>query len=240
MLLLGVARELVALSGELSLAVVSPMPSGALVVGPFVAALAVGLSLTGDPGSILELAASLVIGAVILGAIGWVSVSVLAPEMDPVLGVMAGIAVGGGFGVVIRLLTVPEAEDTGESVTIDTSGEGKRTSEPRPADLFEASPDPMVYYTARSDPAIALAVNPAFREAFGPDEGAVEGTPLADLLDVAASGPVVDAIEEAAHHEERVEMETSEGTRTFRVRVIPGGEGSASGYVTMTAAAGGE
>lgn len=232
--LLGVARSLFAYSTEFSLAVTSPSSSGALLAFVFVAALVAGLSLTGEPGSILELVAWLAIGAVVLGAVGWAVVSVLVPDVDPTLGLMGGIAVGGGLGAVIRLLTVPEAEDTSESVTIETGGDGDSTPEPRPADLFEASPDPMVFYAAGSDPAVALAANPAFREAFLADDAAVEGTPIGDLLDVAASGTVLASIENAERHDERVEMETSDGVRTYRVRVIPGRGGSTSGYVTMT------
>lgn len=234
MLLLGVARALLTLPGESSLTVVSPTSSGTLFAFVFVAALVAGLSLTGDPGSILELVAWLAIGAVVLGAVGWAVVSVLVPNVDPTLGLMGGIAVGGGLGAVIRLLTVPEAEDTSESVTIETGGDEDSSSEPRPADLFEASPDPMVYYAAGDDPTIALATNPAFREAFLADDAAVEGTPIGDLLDVAASGTVLASMKNAERHDERVEMETSDGVRTYRVRVIPGRGGSTSGYVTMT------
>lgn len=234
MLLFGVSRALLALAGEPALAVTSAGSSGALLAFVFVATLVAGLSLTGDPGSIVELVAWLAIGAVVLGAVGWAAITVLVPDVDPTLGLMGGIAVGGGLGTVVRLMTVPEAEDTGESVTIETGTDEDSTPEPRPADLFEASPDPMVYYAAGSDSATALAVNPAYREAFLPDDAIVEGTPVADLLDVAASGPILAAIDDAEHQEDRVEMETSDGVRTYRVRVIPGHEGSTSGYVTMT------
>lgn len=192
-----------------------------------------GLLLFGTSGdrSLRGLVVAIAVGAVVVGAIAWLASGILGGPLSTGVAAGLGIAVGGGLGSVIWLLAVGEEEpERPEEVTVDM-GEDEDLPEPEPADLFEASPDPILYYGG-PEPQVR-AVNPAFVETFDVEATAVEGVPLADALQVGSgSAALVDAATAGRAADETLPCETGDGTVELRVRVIPVGSGDRpAGYV---------
>lgn len=175
----------------------------------------------------------IVAGAVVLGAVGWAIVTVLAPHLPPVVGLGIGIALGGGFGAVVRLLALEDPVDTTETVSVDAASD-ESVSGPEPADLFEAHPDPILYYDTADDNPVVRAANPAFVDSFDVSASMVEGTPLGDALMFRDTDALVTAIRENERYDAVHTCDTVEGEVSFRVRTATTADATA-GYVLYTA-----
>jgi len=190
------------------------------------------LVLGASAGTLRGLVAAIGVGAVVVGAIAWLGASVAGGPVAPPLAAGLGVAVGGGLGSVVWLLAVgDETETETEAVTVDMREDETAVPSPEPADLFEASPDPILFYGG-PEPAVRAA-NPAFADAFGTDPGAVEGRPLGDALRVETGGTaLVEAAVGNRPADETLPCALDGGTADVRVRVVPtrGGD-SPAGYV---------
>lgn len=212
------------------------LAAGAATGSPEAASLAV-LSLVGaDRQSLGGLVGSIAAGALAVGALAWlVAEGTGALPMSVPVATGLGLAVGGGLGSLVWLLATDEAEtDATETVTVDMAGEDGATPTPEPVDLFEASPDPILYY-AGEGPAVR-AVNPAFEAVFGVDGATLEDAPLAEGLQVAEAEAVVEAARAGDAFDEVVACETADGERRMRLRVAATGGGRTEGYVLYGAA----
>jgi PAS domain-containing protein len=169
-------------------------------------------------------------GCVVVGAIGWIATTVLVSGVNPEAGFGAGFAVGGGLGAVVRLIAFSDETGGSETVTVETN-ETANTDGPQPVDLFEASPDPLLYYTDSDGPAVR-AVNPAFEERFGISTVSLAGEPLEQALMTSDGAAATAAAVQGEQFDESLVCETSEEERQFRVRVIP--VAPARGYVVFT------
>lgn len=202
-----------------------------MVLGGLVTLAALGVGRVSESSSIGLLFAWILAGAALAGVVGWIVVTVAFPAADPTIGLMAGIALGGGVGAVIRLVAFAPEETGEESVTIDTDSEVDST--PQPIDLFEACPDPLVYYGHNGDEPIALAVNPAFETAFGSPAG--EERPLEEVLRAESIDAILEAVD--AGESDQIAVETADGPADlpdFRVRVLPVGRENRRGYLLYT------
>ena len=152
-----------------------------------------------------------------------------------------GIALGGGIGVVSNLLAA-DARDadrttgTAESVTIDMDADDSPS--PRPADLFDGHPDPVLYVADQGHGPVVLAANDAFTETFDVPGDALSGTPLEEALmanddaaDSTAFAAIVDGITSDEQVDATVACQTPGGERRFRLRTAGRG---ADGYVIYT------
>lgn len=204
---------------------------GSTVDGHAVAGLGLLVLGTSDDRTLRGLVVAIAVGAVIVGAIAWLASGVFGGPLTTGVATGLGIAVGGGLGSVIWLLAIGEEEpERPEEVTVDM-GEDEELPEPEPADLFEASPDPILYYGG-PEPQVR-AVNPAYVDAFDVEAIAVEGGPLVDALQVeSGSAALADAATAARAADETLACQTADGTTELRVRVIPTGSGDRpAGYV---------
>jgi len=172
-------------------------------------------------------------GAVVGGLLGWGAGIVFAPA-NAIIGFGLGFAIGGGLGAVSRLLTDEADAEPPESVTVSMEGE-QADPGPQPVDLFEAHPDPLLYYVDEGDGPVVRAANPAFAEAFGVSAGVVEDAGLADALMVESrTGDVADA---AAEGEGFDGVLAGEAGGEFRVRVAAvSDDAGARGYVVYSPA----
>jgi PAS domain-containing protein len=178
-------------------------------------------------------------GAVTLGAIGFVTGTMVEGFLTPVLAAGMGIAVGGGLGAVVRLLAVGETEATTPETMTVTNEEAQTTTsrpEPRPADLFEHAPDPVLYYGDSGDGPVVRAVNPAFEAAFGVSANAVTDAALGDAAMVTERAADLDAAaRDGGGFDAVVDCETPDGTATMRIRVAADASGETTdGYVLYT------
>lgn len=226
--------------------------TGAFVVGLGLALLAVvGTGATGESAtlaavlvvgsrqrSLAGLVGAIAVGALGLGAIAWL----LATGMDVVpfgtsVTVGLGLAIGGGLGSVVWLLVVgEEAQDSTETVTVDMSDETPERPSPEPADLFDASPDPIVFFAASQEGPVVLAVNEAFEDAFGVTGSALAETPLADGVLLAEGGDdLATAARDGEPFDRVMPCETDDGHRDMRVRLaLTGDPADTGGYVVYT------
>lgn len=178
-------------------------------------------------------------GAGVVGVAFWGLGKVVSLPLPPELLLGFGLAVGGGLGGVIRLLAVGEQRaETDETVTFERGGAegGESSSEPRPADLFEESPDPILYFDDSGDGPVVRAVNPAFEETFGVTVTAVADAALADAS--MATDRVDDLVAAAAAGEPfraTVPCETADGSRPFRITTATrSDEAGTRGYLLYT------
>lgn len=185
-------------------------------------------------GSSLALVGSLLAGSLLGAGVGYVAVASGALPLVMQGGVGLGIALGGGLGVVSNLLAVDARDDgvdgTG-SVTVDM--ETDESPSPRPRDLFDGHPDPVLYVADQGHGPVVLAANPAFAETFDVPADPLDGTPLAEALmatDAQAVTPseVADAIADDDPVDTVLTCQTPGGETTFRVRSVGGGD---DGYV---------
>lgn len=178
--------------------------------------------LSGIPG----LVGSVALGAVVGGAVAWAGAGFVSGLVSPGVAVALGAALGGGLGSVVSLVGSEEATAGEESVTVEMDD---GTPEPRPADLFEDHPDPLLYYTDSGAGPVVRAANAAFEEAFGVPAASVSDAALADALMVAeGSDDIVDAVASDAPLDRVVTCETPDGTERYRLQRIGSG---ADGYV---------
>ena len=156
-------------------------------------------------------------GAVAGGAIGFGVARAMAPAAAT-LAVVFGAATGGGFGAVVRLF-VFETTDTEQPESVTVGGEPESVPDPEPVDLFEGSPDPILYFDDAGEGPVVRAANPAFADTFDVGANAVENAALRDALMLAArSDAVVAAAERGEQFDDVVACETPTGTVEFRVR----------------------
>lgn len=183
-----------------------------------------------------------ILGAAVAGgAAGWGGATLAAPQVRTIaLGF--GIAVGGGFGAVARSLAAAETTAQSESVTVDATEAKTETPEPRPVDLFEDHPDPVLYVEDAGEGPVVRAANAAFEETFGVGTEAVENAALADaLMATDRVADVVDAVADAGPFDAIVTCETAGDPRPFRLRTVALGGGAATrGYVLYTPVGDGE
>lgn len=189
-----------------------------------VSVLAVGLVLAAPAGignrKLVPLALWLLGGALVGGLIGWGITTATAPTATT-LGVGLGLAVGGGFGAVVKLISSGE-EATPETETVDLgTDEEAATATPQPLDLFDEHPDPLVYFDDTGEGPVVRAVNDAFGDTFGVDPTTVEGAPLGGALMVTERADEVVAAARAGDQFDAVlECETGTDTVRRRVRVV--------------------
>ncbi|MHB9288149.1 PAS domain-containing protein [Halobacteriales archaeon Cl-PHB] len=232
----GVGRFVGALA---AVAVVAVVAAGGAASGVTAAGLAVLLAGPAGRDGVLGHVGWIAAGAVALGAVGFVTGTVVEGFLTPVLAAGMGIAVGGGLGAVVRLLAVGETEPTTpETMTVGNDGADRTTSqpEPRPADLFEHAPDPILYYGDAGDGPVVRAVNPAFESTFGVSANAVTDAALSDAAMVTERAADLDAAaRDGGGFDAVVDCETPDGTRQMRIRVAADAAGGTTdGYVLYT------
>jgi PAS domain-containing protein len=171
----------------------------------------------------LVLVVTILAGTVVGGVLGWGVAQVTAPTAVG-LATIFGAAIGGGFAAVIRLFVFADAtpQET-ESVTIgsESSNDAETVPDPEPIDLFEGTPDPILYFDDAGDGPVVRAANPAYAETFGVAAESVERAALGDALMVTARGDAIVAAAGAGERfDERVACETGTQTRPFRVRTV--------------------
>ena len=179
------------------------------------------------------------VGGSLLGAgIGYAAALLIAGFPLATQGAVGlGIALGGGVGVVSNLLAAEaqgEDDDQTESMTVDM--ETDDSPSPRPADLFDDHPDPVLYVADRGHGPVVLAANGAFAETFDVPADAISETPLdesilADEENDPAVETVVDAVASGDAADETLSCRTPSGPVRFRLRTAGGG---ADGYVIYT------
>jgi|GEM_PF-898730 len=179
------------------------------------------------------------VGGSLLGAgVGYAATFLIAGFPLAAQGAIGlGIALGGGIGVVSNLLAAEargEDVDQSESMTVDM--ETDDSPSPRPADLFDDHPDPVLYVADRGHGPVVLAANDAFAETFDVPADALSETPLDEsLMAEEESDPAVEAVVDAVAGgdpvEESLACRTPSGPERFRVRTASGG---ADGYVIYT------
>jgi PAS domain-containing protein len=217
----------------LAVSVVAGSPDTASVAaGPL---LVVGVVGRGDLGRLVVwIAGGAVLGGLLLWGLGEVGPLDVAPDL--LAG--SGIAVGGGLGGVLRLLAVGDrSPDGAETVTFDRSGEEDGAApEPRPADLFEASPDPIVFFDDSGDGPVVRAVNPAYESVFGVRTAAVDDAALADALKVTDDADaIVAAARDGDGYRDWLECETVDGRAEFAIRLATVSDDRGTrGYVLYT------
>lgn len=172
-------------------------------------------------------------GSAVFGLTGWLAATAVGVSL--VGGVAAGLAAGGGVGAVVRLFAFSSGPSPRETVTVAAPDKESMDLDPEPADLFEASPDPILYYDG-DDKLTVRAVNPAFESAFGISETTVEMATLGDAVMATEPTPLVDAATNGESVETVVDCETPAGDSPYYVRVVPVGDGQRTrGYVVYTA-----
>ncbi|MEF8855705.1 MAG: PAS domain-containing protein, partial [Haloarculaceae archaeon] len=130
----------------------------------------------------------------------------------------------------------PEHPD--ETVTFNRgkSSDSGGTPAPRPADLFEASPDPILYFDDSGEGPVVRAANPAFEGVFGLTSTAVEDAALGDALMVTGrNNAIVRAASTGADFQATVPCETAEGEVPCAIRLATvTDEVGVRGYVIYT------
>jgi PAS domain-containing protein len=183
------------------------------------------------------LVGSIAAGAIGLGLILWlVATGTTLLPVSALIAAGVGLAVGGGLGSVVWLFAVGDEEvDTGGSVTVDMDGQGAAGPAPEPVDLFEASPDPILFYAETPEGPVVRAVNPAFVSAFGVTSDALDGVPLREgLLVTEGAEDVVAAARAGETFDEVLACEGENGTQSLRVRLAATGRDRTDGYVLYT------
>jgi hypothetical protein len=213
------------------------MEGAVLVPGGMAVGLAVSLLLAGLTSArefeLLPLVLWLAGGAVVGGLVGWGAATVFSPA-NTLIGFGFGFAIGGGLGAVSRLISDEAEPEPPESVTVSMEGQQDDPG-PQPVDLFEAHPDPLLYYVDGGEGPVVRAANRAFAEAFGVSAGVVEGAALADALMV--DGRASDVVDAAAEGGGFDEVLAGEEGGEFRVRVAAvSDEAGARGYVLYSPA----
>lgn len=180
-------------------------------------------------GGLLAIVSWIGIGAIALAAILLaIDVAVDLPFSRPVaLGL--GLALGGGLGGLVHLVRDEEqTEVSDETVTVASE---TPTPEPKPADLFEGHPDPVLYYADEGHGPVVRAVNPAFGDCFDVPTDRLDGAPLSDGLRVTGDETVDPEAVTDGGLDTVVQCETPDGDVTFRLRTV---ERDGVGYLLYT------
>jgi len=211
----------------------------AVVVGGLVAVVAVALLTAGTPSSALP--ATLLIvgdtrgrsgfvtmvgwivgGALAAGALGYAAVGVVALPLSPPGAAGLGLALGGGLGALSNLLVADAGgtdEPEPESVTVEM--DGAESPSPRPADLFEGHPDPVLYVTDEGAGPVVLAANRAYAETFDIPADTITGTPLDEVAMLADDSVDVTAAVVGRDSLDGIyDCRTPDGERSFRLRSV--------------------
>lgn len=238
----GLALSAVALPG-LALSVVSGAllaPTQSLAAGFACLLLAGG---TRERDGVAGLLGWLVAGSVLGGGLGYAAVAAGDVPVPTDGAVGLGIALGGGLGVVSNLVAADAGRESppdteSDSATVALADDDARS--PRPADLFDGHPDPVLYVADEGHGPVVRAANRSFATTFDVSRDAMRGTPLEDAL---LTTLATDATLSASDVVERVSSEdatdvaatcrTADGDARFRLRDV--GD-AADGYVVYTPA----
>lgn len=126
-------------------------------------------------------------GALLGGAIGYAADALVTLPLATAGAIGLGIALGGGLGGISHLLSTEDpATADDEQVTVDMASQS--TPEPRPADLFDEHPDPLLYVADAGGGPVVRAANDAYERAFDLPAATIEDAPLGDVL-VVEDGP---------------------------------------------------
>jgi hypothetical protein len=175
-----------------------------------------------------------ILGGAVLGAlVGFVSHGVVDVSLTRVGLVGLGTALGGGLGGLVYFLSIGEAEEgTDAGVRVDMDRED--APEPRPADLFEEHPDPVLYVADEGGGPVVRAANVAYGETFDLPPSALAGTPLSEALVPAGEiGDLAETLAAGESVDRELRFETAKRERPFRVRSVGN---PADGYVLFTPA----
>lgn len=173
-----------------------------------------------------------IVGGVVLGAaLGYGAHGIGVVPLTQLGATGMGAALGGGVGALVNFVSVGEAElESDDGVTVDMGRE--ETPEPRPADLFDDHPDPVLYVADEGGGPIVRAANDAYGVAFDLPSTTLSGAPLADALVVLDdTEAVVESLAAGGPIDREAVVETATGETTFRVRSV--GD-PADGYVLFT------
>jgi len=135
-----------------------------------------------------------------------------------------------------QLLERYETEFGADHVSIWPGGVDMDETEapgPRPADLFEASPDPLLYYDTAGGAPVVRAGNPAFEATFGVADDTLDGTALPAALGAADGDDITSAATAGKELDAVRRCETADSAHDLRIRVVPVGDGT-RGYVMCT------
>jgi hypothetical protein len=172
----------------------------------------------------------IVAGVIVGAAVGVAAHSVLDLPLARYGAAGMGAALGGGLGGLVNFVSVGEHEGEPEpGVTVDMGRDGD--PEPRPADLFEDHPDPVLYVADEGGGPVVRAANDTFGETFDMPTTTLTGAPLADALRTGDAGDLADALAAGDTVDRELDLETAEDTAPFRVRSV--GD-PADGYVLFT------
>lgn len=156
------------------------------------------------------------VGALSGAVTGYVAVAVAEIPLAMSGAVGLGVALGGGLGVVTNYLATGEEESVDETMTVEREPDH---AGPRPADLFDDHPDPVLYVADEGHGPVVRAANDAYGETFDVPVDAVIGAPLEDAV---LAGEDTDAVVSRVAAGEGVDTvvscETSDGERRFRLR----------------------
>lgn len=175
------------------------------------------------------------VGGALLGAAGgYAAVALVALPLSTQGAVGLGIALGGGLGAVSNLLAADddvELDGERDAVTVEMEADESAPS-PRPADLFDGHPDPVLYVADEGHGPVVMAANRAYAETFDVAAATITGTPLDEALFVEGDpSPVAGAVAAGETVDEVFACQTPDGERSFRLRTV-GGDGD--GYVVYT------
>ena len=171
-------------------------------------------------------------GALVGGALGYGAATLVQLPLSAAGSLGLGLALGGGLGGISHLLSTEDpASVDDERMTVDMATESN-APEPRPADLFDEHPDPVLFVTDAGGGPVVRAANDAYEQTFGLPAATLEDTPLADVLrsvddadGIAASLGAGDPVDDVAT------FDTPAGTQSFHVRSV-GATGD--GYLLFT------
>lgn len=219
---------LAALTAVVALSTGNAGPAGATLL---LAASPGGGSADGGGRGMAGLVGWIVGGALLGGAIGYGAHTVVQLPLSLAGAVGLGVALGGGLGGITHLLSTddPAAADD-ESVTVDMANQS--TAEPRPADLFDDHPDPVLFVTDAGGGPVVLAANDAYAAAFDLPATAIEDAPLDDVLRLADdTESIADRLGEGNPVDDVLAFETPDGDRRYRVRSVAATD---HGYILFT------
>lgn len=170
-------------------------------------------------------------GALLGGAVGYGAHSAVQLPLSTAGAVGLGVALGGGLGGISHLLSTEDpATADDERMTVDMAGES--TATPRPADLFDDHPDPVLFVTDAGGGPVVRAANDAYEQAFDLPTTAIEDAPLDEVLRAAEEADAIAArVADGDDVDEVLPFETPEGRRRYRVRSVGASD---DGYLLFT------
>lgn len=172
----------------------------------------------------------IVAGAILGAAVGYGVGSTVSLPLSTAGAAGLGAALGGGVGGISQFLTADEqATADDERVTVDMASDDG--TDPRPADLFEEHPDPVLYVTTAAGGPVVRAANAAYERIFDLPATAIEDAPLGEVLRVEEGTVIVDSLADGDAVDETLAFETTAGRRRFRVRSVAATD---DGYLLFT------